>query len=84
MIFHVKVSRKFWPWPKQYKCKGMEWCSIETNKVPDNILLLILLDETRVWIDTTGRIITYGPEFFRWVLQNTEEAAGQTIPIREN
>lgn len=76
-IFRIWVSRRFWPWPKKYRCKGMVWCSMETNQTPAGILLLILLDESRVFVDTSDRIITYGPEFHSWQVKQAAKEAGQ-------
>ena len=75
--FRVWVSRRFWPWPKKYRCKGMVWCSPQINQTPEGILLLILPDETRVFIDTRNRIITYGPEFHFWQAKQVAKEAGQ-------
>lgn len=75
-MFNVWVSRKFWPWPKRYVCKGIEWCTEERNKVPIGTLLLILKDERRVWINTQGRIIVYGREFFEWQLEQVAKETG--------
>ena len=76
-IFRVWVSRRFWPWPKKYKAKGMIWCSLEINQTPAGILLLILPDETRVFVDTRNRIITYGPEVHAWQVKKVAKEAGQ-------
>ena len=78
-FFRVWVSRRFWPWPKRYRCKGMEWCAPERNGVPQGVLLLMLLDERRVWVETTGRIITYGREFHEWQVEQVNQEAGQKI-----
>lgn len=77
MIFHVWVSRRFWLWPRRYECKGMEWCSMEQNRVPQGVLLLILTNERRVWVETTGRIITYGREFYEWQVEQASRETGQ-------
>ena len=81
MIFRVWVSRRFWPWAKKYKCKGMIWCSPEQNNTPAGILLLIMPDERRVFISTAGKTITYGREFFDDHVRQAEKEAGQKLPI---
>lgn len=32
----VYVSRKFWPWPKKYKCKGISWGVREERTLLDD------------------------------------------------
>ena len=84
MIFRVWISRRFWPWAKLYKCKGIVWCSQELNQTPEGILLLVMLNEQRVFIDTTGRTITYGREFFDDQVAKMGQEAGQKLPLERN
>ena len=78
--FRVWVSRRFWPWPKRFDCKGIEWCG-EKNGVPVGVLLLVLTDERRVFIDARGRIITYGREVYEEIIRSMEATAGQRLPL---
>ena len=89
--FTVWISRRLWPWPKKYKCKGVAWGlyidSTIKGELPilldQDIICLILIDERRVYVDKTNRIITYGRDFFEDILKNMERQVGQKIPIKE-
>ena len=81
MTFYVWVSRRFWPWPKRYKCKGVLWVASEGNGAAERVLLLILHDEGRVLVDLAGRIIRYAPEFLAVLAQENEKLARQKLPI---
>lgn len=78
----VWVSRRWWPWPKRYLAKAMMWGgSKEVRDLPPHVLLLILPDERKVFIDTTGRTIVYGRRAHEWALAQASQQAGQTLPI---
>lgn len=81
-IFRVWVSRRWWFWPKRYICKGMIWGGTPAaTDVPPGVIMLILKDERRVFIDSRGRTITYGREFFDWQVAEAEKDAGQALGI---
>lgn len=46
-----------------------------------DIVVLILKNERRVYIDKTGRIITYGRDWFEGTLSDMEIQAGQNTPL---
>ena len=75
-IFTVKVSRRFWPVPKTYRCRSIQWGG---DDLPQHILLLVLTDNSRVFIDATNRIIQYGPEFHQHQLETMQQESGQQI-----
>ena len=92
--FTIWVSRRFWLWPKKYRCKGVTWGLREERPRPDNpavmeitiinpdILFLILADERRVYIDVRGRTITYGRDLFELECRGMSEKAGQAVPLK--
>jgi hypothetical protein len=77
-LFRVSVSRRFWPWPKRYVCESIAWGGPD---VPAHIMGLDLPDHRRVFIDTAGRTITYGPEVWAWKVREMEKQAGQPMPL---
>ena len=88
--YRLWVSRRFWPWPKKYVCKGICWGLydlLETDSgtterfLSPDFVVLILPDEKKVFISTVGRIITYSRDFFEHTLQDMEASAGQKLPI---
>lgn len=91
--YRVWISRRFWPWPKKYVCKGVMWGLYDMVPTEDgegrverllspNFVVLILLDERKVFINTVGRVITYSRDFFEHTLQDMESTIGQKIPIK--
>ncbi len=88
MNFTIWVSRRLWPWPKRYRCKGVQWGVY--NDAPDgriellnsDVLRLTLPDERSVYVDVRGRTITYGRDFYEMKLAEMEQEAGQKIPVR--
>lgn len=78
MLFTIKVSRKFWPWPKKYKCKGIIWCNPEKHDIPTGFVQLILEDDSKVFIDVSGKIITYSPEFIKLQEESKKNMLGES------
>ena len=59
----------------------MFWCSPALNQTPEGVVLLVLEDERRVFVEASGRVITYGREFHDDQVAQMERAAGQKMPI---
>jgi hypothetical protein len=77
----VWVSRRWWPWPRRYMCKGMYW-GAAANGLPLDVLCLILGDERKVFIHAAGRVITYGRRAYEWTVEQASREAGQKLPVK--
>lgn len=77
----VWVSRRWWPWPKRYWCKGMYW-GTDAKDLPPDVLCLVLADERKVFVHAQGRVITYGSRAWEWSMEKMNQETGQRLPVR--